>query len=67
MAGYGAESTPGHPCDDTCERLWWPDSDQRSIAVRRNLGLDFSLLRHLKSIVDLDAKVSYCALKLGMA
>ena len=45
----------------------WPDSDQRSIAVRRNLGLDFNLLRHLKSIVDLDAKVSYCALKLGMA
>ena len=46
---------------------FWPDSDQQSIAIRRDLGLDFSLLRHLKRIVDLDAKVSYCALKLGMA
>lgn len=42
---------------------------QRPTVDRRpgDLGSDFSLLRHLKRIVDLDAKISYCALKLGMA
>ena len=45
----------------------WPDSDRWSIGVRKCCCLNFCLFRHLKRIVNLDAQVSHCAFKLGMA
>jgi hypothetical protein len=47
------------------EGWYWPVSDQ----CRRPApaGLDFSLFRHLKGIINLNPKISHCAFKFGVA
>jgi hypothetical protein len=40
---------------------------QRPTAVRQVDSSDLSLLGHLKRIVDLNAEISNCAFKFGMA
>jgi hypothetical protein len=50
----------------TPDDRWWPDSD-RSPSGKSVCSSDPRLFGHLKSLVDLNAEISNCAFKFGMA
>jgi hypothetical protein len=56
----------GHVFDLSSDRSW-PRSDRCRVAAPRHSCLNLGLLRHLKRVVDLDAKVSHCTFELGVA
>jgi hypothetical protein len=62
----GRSGLPNVRVREKANDVSWLDSDRCRIAVPRQLCLNFGLFRHLKRIVDFNAKGPHCAFKFGM-